>query len=76
MGHYNDMYDPAEEPSIRVIGNTKPIAKKDYFCSLCHGPIAKGTKHRKVVYIDDDEKGKLVSIRSHLPFCGFERGLT
>lgn len=56
-----------EAPLIKHLGTTSPVAAKDHTCSVCKKVIAKGTKHEKEVFRDDEQiPPKLISLRSHM----------
>lgn len=67
-------YDPPEQPERPAhveLSNTTPVAAKDYKCDCCNVPITKGTKHRKHVFRNDEDDGKIVSARYHI-ICPWE----
>lgn len=44
-------YNPPDpDDKVHWISNTRPRAKKEYTCSCCRHPIAKGEKHYKHVF--------------------------
>lgn len=51
----------------RTLSHTYPVARKKHKCALCSKPITVGTKHEKIVGIDDE--GSLQYWRQHSSQC-------
>jgi len=58
--------------SVKLIRESRPLARFPHSCSICSLPIAIGTEYSCVVIRDSsrsDRNKNLVQLRWHLPLC-------